>query len=246
LFIGRPAAAIHALAQMGMTFPPEPLALTTPPYDLFNIPFSYAKVSNEAVPLYGSLEDAQNNVVKKQMAAGHIKYVSVSNKTTTDKGTYFQISTGDWINGDVISRVGVPYFQGYLIKQFPSASFGWVLQDAPVYRAPGYTSEQTGKVYHRLDMVMAYASQTVDNMEWVMVGQNEWIEHRFLARAINNPTPPEGVTNGRWIEVNLYEQVLTVYDQNKMVFATLIASGGKPFYTQPGRSRSIKRSSTST
>lgn len=236
-----PAATLDSLAQMGLTFPPAPLSLVTPPMDLMTIPFSYARVVNEAVPLYASVEDAQSGNVKDDMPAGHIKYVSLSQKAVTDQGTFYQISTGDWLNGDAITKVGIPYFQGYLVKQFPDATFGWVLQDAPSYKAPGYASEKTGKTYHRLDMVMAYDSKMADNMEWVMIGQDEWIEHRFVARVFNNPTPPAGVTNGRWIEVNIYEQVLTVYDQGKMIFATLVATGQAPFYTQPGTFQIYKK-----
>ena len=42
------------------------------------------------------------------------------------------------------------------------------------------------------------------------------------------------MTNGRWIEVNLYEQTLAVYQDGQIQFATLIASGVTPMYTQPG------------
>ncbi|HOD45102.1 MAG TPA: L,D-transpeptidase, partial [Anaerolineaceae bacterium] len=38
----------------------------------------------------------------------------------------------------------------------------------------------------------------------------------------------------RWIEINLYEQTLAVYEDNRLVFATLIASGIDPFFTRPG------------
>jgi lipoprotein-anchoring transpeptidase ErfK/SrfK len=49
-----------------------------------------------------------------------------------------------------------------------------------------------------------------------------------------NTTPPEGVTNNRWIEVNLYEQTLAAYENNQLVFATMIATGLDPFFTKPG------------
>jgi lipoprotein-anchoring transpeptidase ErfK/SrfK len=42
------------------------------------------------------------------------------------------------------------------------------------------------------------------------------------------------VAGDRWIEVNLYEQTMAVYDQRELVFATLIASGVEPFWTRPG------------
>ncbi|MBP8964994.1 MAG: L,D-transpeptidase, partial [Flexilinea sp.] len=44
----------------------------------------------------------------------------------------------------------------------------------------------------------------------------------------------EGVTNGRWIEVDLHEQVVMAYENNSLVFAAMVATGMKPFYTKPG------------
>jgi lipoprotein-anchoring transpeptidase ErfK/SrfK len=49
-----------------------------------------------------------------------------------------------------------------------------------------------------------------------------------------NTTPPEGVSADRWIDINLYDQTLAVYENRELVFATMVASGGEPFFTQPG------------
>jgi len=51
-----------------------------------------------------------------------------------------------------------------------------------------------------------------------MVGPDEWLPDRVVARVIPNTTPPQGVPGNRWIEVNLYEQTLAVYDQGELVF----------------------------
>jgi hypothetical protein len=237
-----PSKTLSEYEKIGLTFPPEAVSMVHPPYDLFNIPFVYAQVANTENPLYNTLEDITNGVVARTMPAGRYKFVSYSNKTSTEKGTFYQISTGEWISGDYITKVSVPYFQGYLIKQFPSVPFGWVLtNDAVSHVAPDGNAPLTGKTYTRLDLVHFYASQNVGDVEWVMIGPNEWMEHRFLGFVFNRPNPPQGVTNGRWIEVNLYEQVISVYDQGKMVFATLISTGVEPFYTQPGTFQIYKK-----
>jgi lipoprotein-anchoring transpeptidase ErfK/SrfK len=231
-----PSATLTQLAASGITFPAAPLTVVTPPYDLNNIPYSYAKVVNDAIPMYASVEDAVAGNVKEMMPLGKFKYVSLNQKQVGADGiTYYQIANQNWISSTVISRVSATYFQGYLIKSLPSVTFAWVvLSQVPSYTAPGYSSPKTGKLYNRQDIVRCYDSEEIDNVEWVRIGPDEWIEHRFIGRVINNPTPPAGVTNGRWIEVNLYEQVLTVYDNNQLIFATLISSGGAPFYTKPG------------
>jgi lipoprotein-anchoring transpeptidase ErfK/SrfK len=67
-----------------------------------------------------------------------------------------------------------------------------------------------------------------------MLGPDEWVPAKHMARVRPNPIPPAGITGDRWIEVNLFDQSLAVYDKGQMVFATIIASGSEPFWTRPG------------
>jgi lipoprotein-anchoring transpeptidase ErfK/SrfK len=60
------------------------------------------------------------------------------------------------------------------------------------------------------------------------------VEGRKVARVVPNASPPEGAATARWIEVDLSEQTLAVYDNYQLVFATVIASGLEPFWTRPG------------
>jgi hypothetical protein len=84
------------------------------------------------------------------------------------------------------------------------------------------------------DLVWIYGTAEANGMEWYQLGPDEWVPDNVIARVIPNTTPPEGVTGGRWIEVNLYEQTISVYDNYQLVFATLIASGLEPLWTRPG------------
>lgn len=229
-----PAHRLTELAQMGITFPETPLPIAHPSYDLFQVPFSYARLTNDPVPLYATLEDAKKHNPHGELEKSIIKYVSLSDKAVTDQGTFYQIATGEWINAEDASKVSIPYFQGYLIKGDLPVSFGWVLTEATSRIAPGYTSPETGRTYQRTDLIRIYETQMMDNMEWDRIGPDEWMEHRFIARVIPAGSAPEGVTGERWIEVNLYEQTLLVYQGNKLIFATLISSGVDPFFTQPG------------
>ena len=91
-----------------------------------------------------------------------------------------------------------------------------------------------GKTLYTQTKVPVYQTVTSEGQEWVMVGINQWLPKAVVARVMIATQAPEGVTNGRWIEVNLYDQTLAVYDNNRLVFATLIASGLNPFFTRPG------------
>jgi lipoprotein-anchoring transpeptidase ErfK/SrfK len=71
-------------------------------------------------------------------------------------------------------------------------------------------------------------------MEWYMIGPDQWMPWQDARRVRVDTNPPEGITGDRWITVDLYDQTLAVYDHRQLVFATLVASGGEPFYTRPG------------
>jgi lipoprotein-anchoring transpeptidase ErfK/SrfK len=104
-----------------------------------------------------------------------------------------------------------------------------------VRRAPGYNSPLTGKtIYAYRDIVQIYATQSAEGADWNLIGPDQWVEARMLATVTPNTTPPDGVTTGRWIDVDLAEQTLAVYDNHQLVFATVIASGLEPFWTRPG------------
>lgn len=83
-------------------------------------------------------------------------------------------------------------------------------------------------------MVQVYSVQNIEGTEWYLIGPDEWIQARMVAAVFPNTTPPEGVTNGRWIDVNLAEQTLAVYDKRQLVFATLVSTGLPLFWTRPG------------
>ena len=152
----------------------------------------------------------------------------------------------------VSSRVSVPhsYPGGIELPRTPTTSFGWILPFGPTQetkRTPGYANEDyTGKLLNQYQIVQVYSSKIVDDTEWYLVAPDEWIEGRFIGRVIPNTTPPDGVTNGRWIEVNLAEQTLAIYDQSELVFATLIATGLDPFFTKPGTFQIQKKLDSTT
>ena len=236
-----PVKRLDDLAKYGITFPPIPFPGINPPVELNKIPFSYAVVTNEEVPLYASIEDAIADKPSGKLGASRIKYISLIQKVTTEKGVFYQTSMSKWISAEVITKVGVQSFQGFVFKRNPTIPFGWVLTETTSRKGPGYEFDETGKTYKRYDIINIYNSKKDKDIEWVMVGPNEWIDHHAVGRVTPNYDKPAGVTSDRWVEVNLYEQVLIVHEKDRIVFATLISSGVDPFFTQPGVFKIYKR-----
>jgi hypothetical protein len=151
------------------------------------------------------------------------------------------VDYGGWMTANDVSRVGAPsYFQGLEFDHTPKNSFGWILYPVDSKQTPGFQKDDyTGHQLQRYDVVQVYSVKHIDDMDWYMIGADEWIPEkqdyqRYIGRVIPAEKPPEGVDNNRWIEINLNDQTLAVYDQGQLVYASLVASGIEPFWTRPG------------
>lgn len=228
-----PAREIADLYKLGMTFPKTPLPFVTPSPDLEIIPFRYAVLSKDPVPAFSSLPTSASDTPTSYLPAG-LKYISYSSISDTDTGRWLYSKNGDFISGSYLSRVSLPTFQGVIISEPPLSGFGWLIEPALPRAGPSNNEAVSGKTLYTYTKVPVYQTVTSEGQEWVMVGIDQWLPKSEVARVLIASQSPEGVTNGRWIEVNLYDQTLAVYDHNQLVFATLIASGLNPFFTRPG------------
>jgi hypothetical protein len=202
---------------------------------LSELPYWYAKVSRENAPLFTSLEAAiAGEPVYRRMETG-FDYVTYIDLVRVDGKRYFMISPGIWLPGDGVSPIATPTFQSLEFSQTPKNDFGWVLFEVESKRTPGYgQSDPTGNIYVRYNIVHIFDTQELDGIIWYRIGPDEWVDERKVARVTPNPAPPEGVIGDRWIEVNLKEQTLSVYDQQQLVFAALVSTGVPGAWTQPG------------
>jgi hypothetical protein len=145
------------------------------------------------------------------------------------------LQDGSWIAGKGARVSEISSYQGLEFTATPKRPFGWAFEYIPVKQAPGYNTPETGIFINPFtEMLQVYQTQIVDGVDWNLIGPNQWVEARKVAIITPNVNPPEGVTTGRWIDVDLAEQTLAVYDNYALVFATVIASGLEPFWTRPG------------
>ncbi len=242
-----PSVKLTELARLGMTVPLRPLPAVSPDPALSNSPVSIARINlekTEPAALYNSFDDATQGLNPvRYIDPGALRYVSFVNVAYYNDKPYVQLRSGEWMRA---SPVAYSHFQGLEFSRTPRNSFGWITDTAEVRSAPTYTAPPVDKVLYREDVVQIYDVQTANKTFWYMIGPGEWVERRYVRQVRINTTPPEGVTNGRWIEVNLYDQTMSVYENRQLVFATMITTGVKPFYTQPGLFQIYSKKPTET
>jgi len=239
-----PSTYLTRLAEKGIAFPIQPFSYTPIDPALSEVQFHYGEVQNLPAPVYGSMEDAvQGN--KKQAVYklnGFFVFISYTEQQEIGNKRLYMIDYGAWMKAADVSRIGViPRSQGILFDRPPRTGFGWVLTyfaqnpQVATKRSPGFEKDDyTNHLLNLYDILPVFEEQRLGDETWYMVGPDEWLPARYLARVSPNTTPPAGVTGDRWIEVNLFDQTLAVYDKRQLVFATIIASGADPFWTRPG------------
>ena len=226
-----PSAYLAEMEALGFTFPPRPLLKTRPDPSLSNLPFLYFRLDEEDVPQLTGPAGGQNGQI---FPAGFV-YVTYVDRVDTGKGIYYMLESGAWIAGQGARVSEISAFQGLEFRSTPHNPFGWAFEYIPVKKAPGYNTPETGRyLYPFVDLLQVYDTKSMDGVDWNLIGSNEWVEARKVAIVTPKDNSPEGMTGNRWIDVDLAEQTLAVYDNNEIVFATVIASGLEPFFTRPG------------
>jgi lipoprotein-anchoring transpeptidase ErfK/SrfK len=240
-----PSTYLTQMATIGITFPMRPLPSHTPDPALIQYTYRYVKLKeNESTPVYVSAEDALHDTAPvSYYEAGKLRFLSYVDEaylTGGPKPDAFLLRSGGWVAARSVATRwnAIDDFQGLEFNRTPDHAFGWILPLAPAVetkRTPGYqTDDYTGHSVGQYEVVQIYKVEKVNDVEWYLISPDEWISQQAIGSVTPNTTPPEGVTNGRWIEINLFEQTLSVYDHSQLVYATLIATGEKPYYTRPG------------
>jgi hypothetical protein len=232
-----PAQVIAEMKASGFTYPPRELPAATPPSELGVMPVLIARINipEEApAPLFASFNDAvteTNPIGYKE--PGALRYVSYIARQDHNGKPYVQLATGEWIRA---APAAYTKFQGLEFFENPRNDFGWIVSydQNESFREPSYPAQGTGRFYTRADIIQVYETLEIDGLTWFKIGPEEWV-NSWMARVVSvSPTRPEGVNSDRWIEINLEQQIILAYEDGRLLFATLIATGVKPFYTQPG------------
>lgn len=197
--------------------------------------FNYFRADDNNNNFFPSYEAALNNSGASGSLYEGYTFAAYTSMVETDGKKFFHLTNGSWMRGSSVAYYAAPNrFLGVMPTEQPIRKFGWVLKDTPTLKEPSYYALPTGKVIPRYSLVEVFQEEKVGLSDWYMLAPDEWVHMTQVALVYPMDHPPEGVTNGRWIEINIFEQTLAVYENNQMIFATLVTSGSSRTFTRPG------------
>ncbi len=145
---------------------------------------------------------------------------------------WVEVNAGQWVQEEFLGGARLSRFAGVVFNDTPAYPFAWFLLDTRPSRRPGAEPDPNIPRIMRYTPTNIYAQMTIDGWHWYMVGPDQWVHQTRIGR-ITLTERPEGVT-GRWIAIDLYEQTLVAYEDDQMIYATLVSSGLPEWPTNEG------------
>jgi lipoprotein-anchoring transpeptidase ErfK/SrfK len=197
---------------------------------LGELKYHYAEVLDPKAKVYVSLNDAVAKTGNFGTLPNFPAYVAYTTVERRDGRTFDFIPVNfGWMDGVELQDLTPSPFTGILLKREVPFRFGWVLSEIQSVNATG-TPIQT---YTRYQIVHEVPVVT-QNPGYFAVGADEWLPEDKVAMVRPEVPKDAGNYTCRFIYANLAEQTLTVYDNCKLIFATLISSGANS-WTFEGR-----------
>lgn len=234
LFFG-PAQTVLKINELGFPYPIPELPAAHPSSELGVIPVSLAKINypdNQPAPIFSTFEDAVAGVNPiSYIAPGTLRYISFTYWQNHNGNAYLLLSTGGWMRA---SPTVYTDFQGLEFYDNPKNDFGWIVNETPAYKEPSFSADKTETSLKREDIIQVYNQVEAEGVIWYQIAPDKWVDST-KAKIVNfNPIPPDGVDADRWIEINLFQQTIAVYEEGKLLYASLATTGVPPLYTRPG------------
>lgn len=208
---------IYGLAAHTIEIYSEPdLSTTTLDYDRLN-DRRYMSAAREL-----AIYDAPNGNIIRTIDEG-FNFVTALN----EQDGWIEINTGEWAKSEQLTDVNynMSSFTGiFLPETMPKYTMAWMLVNVYPSKEPGVDPVESNGLHHRYTRVTIFSTVEIDGWYWYQIGVDKWVHQTQVAK-ITPIQRPESVITDRWISIDLYEQTLIVYEQNKPIFATLVSTG---------------------
>ncbi len=227
-------ASVIALLRLPATLPPlevEPLENEAMKEIL---PFTYAYVNQNNVPVYRHPAEGVAGAPPKRILEYGYLWVSVEGKVTYEGSQWYQINEGEYVPASTLSLYEPSRFRGIFLPTQPATPFARILRAVRPRQTPSGEVNPEAPLRRRYELVNILEARQIGDQVWYRIGPDQWINQIYVGKVEVTSRPPEVGPNEKWIDVNLFEQTLAAYEGDRMVYATLVSSGLPGWDTPPG------------
>lgn len=176
-----------------------------------------------------ALRSDSDDILAGRMMKGF--YVAVDKTFKWDGRTWYKTTKGLITPADRFWATEGYDFKGVeLDGETITLPIGWVVgvnKSAPTYDIDTATNKVTAKgSKQRFEMLpLKYRYHQVGDVDYFQLKDGEWIRDRFVRMTTPGKRPAEVGPNERWVDIDISEQTLVVFEGDRPVYATLLSSG---------------------
>lgn len=210
-----------------------PRATAQPPMTSDTVtPWPYAFIGDSAIEYqwsrFGWLEEVRE--IFKGFGFG------VEKRVTIDGERYYKTPEGKLIPTHAARLSGrVSTFQGVALSRADNWPVGWVnASDAWVHSDASRAKSTRVRKLARYDFFKVFEQTKSSRHTYYRIGEKEWISGQDVRVATSAKKPAEVLENERWVDVDVVQQIMTAYEGETPVYATMVSTG------RYGGSRTVK------
>jgi lipoprotein-anchoring transpeptidase ErfK/SrfK len=191
--------------------------------------YRYGTVTDPGARRYSTVEDALVGNGNYDRLPILPAYVAILGEESREGRTFYRFNYG-WMEADKVELLVPSTFRGMQVTREVDFRFGWVLEDTTSVNA----EETPIQAYSRYQVVHEVPAVT-DNPGYIAIGADEWLPAEKVALTDASLPEDAGVYDCHFVHVNLSTQIMRVFHDCQLVFATLVSTGREPAWTYPGR-----------
>lgn len=170
-----------------------------------------------------------DDVLAQRMMKGF--YVAIDKTFNWNGRAWYKTSKGLVAPADRFWQTKGSDFQGVELDgeewQLPVGFVFGGRKTAPLYEIDEETNQRkvVGKVKKFEAVQLQYDYKKIGNIDYFETKDGNWIRDLHVRMTTPRPRPEKVGENERWIDIDISEQTLVVYEGDRPVYATLISSG---------------------
>jgi len=147
-----------------------------------------------------------------------------------DGEVWYKTSDDKWIHSGDVTPWTPSSLRGYHLTGTEQGSLAFVIEpNAPVLGAANWNAKPT----HTLARYTPVGILGTDN-GLLRVAPGQWLRPDAVRAVKLAPRPDKVAPDAKWIDVNLTQQIVSAYEGDRLVFATLTSTGKDPTPTRQG------------
>jgi hypothetical protein len=205
----------------------RPPSAEMPVKSMRTLPGTYA-IASKATVFYKSLSSAKEGRSGRVAKGDMVK--RRDSITLPDGRVLWRTDRNEYVDPSTLKRLSGSRFQGVDLtdEHGPMLPFGFAVHGknpkgpVVVRSAPSHSARAVRRLSGRSVVeVLAHS----DDGEFVQIGEGRWLAREDLRIVEQRERPDHVEPEGRWIDVDLDQQLVVAYEGSQAVFATLASTG---------------------